>query len=478
MTDFSSTEVLVVGSGPNGLAAAIEMAREGWPVTVLEGAETVGGGMRSAQLTLPGFVHDVCSAIHPMAVSSPFFASLPLTGHGLEWIHPPIPLAHPFDDGTAAVLARSLKETGDSLGADAKAWGDLFEPLVRRWELLVPEILAPPVHLPRHPFALGRFGLAALRSAVGLALRRFEQKRAKGLFAGLAAHSFLLLEESPSAAFGLILGAAGHAAGWPFPRGGSQKIADALRTCLEEMSGKIVTGKWVRSLQDVSGAHTVFLDLTPRQLLQVAEERLPAQYRRHLEQYRYGPGVCKVDWALSGPIPWSAPECREAGTLHLGGTLEEIAEAERDVRAGKHAERPFVIFAQQSLFDPSRAPEGAHTGWAYCHVPSGSDRDVSEAIEAQVERFAPGFRKLIVAKKVISASAYERYNPNYIGGDINGGVQDLRQIIARPVRDNPYGVRLPGIYLCSASTPPGGGVHGMCGFHAAQLALKEQYKGL
>ncbi len=478
MNDISSTEVLVVGSGPNGLAAAIEMAREGWPVTVFEGAETIGGGLRSAQLTLPGFVHDVCSAIHPMAVSSPFFASLDLAAHALEWIHAPIPLAHPFDDGTAAVLARSVERTGDSLGGDGAAWGDLFGPLVRNWEALIAEILGPTLHLPRHPFALGRFGVSALRSAVGLATRRFEGERARGLFAGLAAHSFLPLEQPASAAFGLVLGASGHAAGWPMPRGGSQRIADALVSCLQQMGGRVETGRWIDAPQALPKARTVFLDLTPRQVLRIAGERLPANYRGQLERYRYGPGVCKVDWALSAPIPWRAAECRAAGTLHLGGTMEEIAASERAVWRGEHPQRPFVILAQQSLFDASRAPEGAHTGWAYCHVPSGSERDLSEAIEAQVERFAPGFSKTILARKVVSAAAYERYNPNYVGGDINGGVQDLRQIVARPVAEHPYSARVPGLYLCSASTPPGGGVHGMCGYHAAHLALKEQYRGL
>ncbi len=348
--------MLVVGAGPNGLAAAIAMARDGWPVTVVEGAATIGGGARSAELTLPGFVHDVCSGIHPLGVASPFFRELALQEEGLEWIHPPLPLAHPFDDGTAAVLARDLRETGESLLPDAAAWSGLFAPLVGDWLLLAPEILAPPMHFPRHPLILARFGLTALRSAARVATRRFRGERAKALFAGLAAHSFLPLERFGSAAFALVLGAAGHAVGWPLPRGGSQQIAAALAACLQGMGGTILTGRPVASLAELPRARTILLDVTPRQLLALAGDRLGGHYRRQLEQYRYGPGVCKVDWALAGPIPWRAADCARAGTVHLGGTLTEIAAAEREVWAGEHPARPFVILAQQSLFDPTRAP--------------------------------------------------------------------------------------------------------------------------
>lgn len=466
-------KAVVVGSGPNGLAAAIEIARRSaLPVTLIEGAERIGGGMRSAELTLPGFVHDICSAIHPLGVGSPFFSSLPLADYGLRWIHPPAPLAHPFDDGTAALLERSVDATGATLGEDAGAYERLMAPLVADWPQLAEEILSPP-HLPRHPVMLARFGMPALRSAAGLARQIFRGQRARALFAGLAAHSLLPLERPVSAAFGLVLGLAGHAAGWPLPEGGAQRLADALATCLEHLGGEIVTGRPIASLEEVAGARLVLLDVTPRQLLEMAGPRLGALYRRHLGRFRYGSGVFKIDWALNGPIPWRAPACARAGTVHLGGTLEEIAAGERAIWQGRHPAKPFVLLAQQSLFDPSRAPAGKHTGWAYCHVPNGSRFDMTERIESQVERFAPGFRSLILARHVRCAAELEVYNPNFIGGDINGGVQDLGQLFTRPVlRPNPYATGVPGLFLCSASTPPGGGVHGMCGYHAARAALR------
>lgn len=464
---------MVVGSGPNGLAAAIEIARQGGlPVTLIEGAERIGGGMRSAELTLPGFVHDICSAIHPLGVGSPFFSSLPLAEYGLRWIHPPSPLAHPFDDGTAALLERSVAATGATLGEDAGTYERLMAPLVADWSQLTAEILAPP-HLPRHPRTLARFGMPALRSAAGLARHLFRGQRARALFAGLAAHSQLPLERPVSAAFGLVLGAAGHAVGWPLPEGGAQRLADALAACLRDLGGEIVTGRPIALLEEVAGARLVLLDVTPRQLLEMAGSRLGALYRRQLGRFRYGSGVFKIDWALDGPIPWRAPACARAGTVHLGGTLAEIAAGERQVWQGRHPEKPFVLLAQQSLFDPSRAPAGKHTGWAYCHVPSGSRFDMTERIESQVERFAPGFRKLILARHGRCAADLEAYNPNCIGGDINGGVQDLGQLFTRPVlRSKPYATGVPGLFLCSASTPPGGGVHGMCGYHAARAALR------
>jgi phytoene dehydrogenase-like protein len=465
-------DAVVVGAGPNGLASAITLARAGRSVLVLEGKETIGGGTRSAELTLPGFVHDVCSAIHPLGVASPFFRDLPLAGYGLEWVFPPAAVAHPFDDGSAAVLERSVDATGESLGRDAAAYRRLMGPLLDDWERLASDLLGPLPVPPRHPFAMARFGLRAVRSARGLAEGAFEGERARAMFAGLAAHSILPLERPVSAAFGLVLGTVAHAVGWPMARGGSQQIADALATHLRTLGGEIVTGTCVASLDQLPPAGAILLDVTPRQLLQIAGDRLPAGYRRALGRYRYGPGVFKLDWALDGPIPWKARACSRAGTVHLGGTLPEIAASERAVWRGELSERPYVIVVQQTLFDPTRAPEGKHTGWAYCHVPNGSTIDMTQRIEAQLERFAPGFQDLILARSVMSPTALERHDPNYIGGDINGGVQDLGQLFTRPVaRLNPYTTPVRGLYLCSSSTPPGGGVHGMCGYFAAQAAL-------
>lgn len=469
---LSPADAIVVGAGPNGLAAAIELARAGLSVTLIEGEEQIGGGVRSAPLTLPGFVHDVCSAVYPLGVASPFFTTLPLAEHGLEWIHPPAPLAHPLDDGTAVILERSFSATAATLGEDGEAWRRLLQPLAEGWPQLAGDILAPP-HLPRHPLLLARFARHALRSVQGLAEGEFRGLRAQALLAGLAAHSFLPLNRLATAAIGLVLGLLGHAVGWPIPRGGAGSLAAALAGHFQSLGGRIETGKAVRTLDQLPAARTILLDVTPRQLLAIAGDRLGSGYRRRLESYRYGPGVFKIDWALAGPIPWQAPECARAGTVHLGGTLEEIAVGEQAVWQGRHQERPFVLLAQPSLFDPSRAPAGCHTGWAYCHVPNGSTTDLSEAIERQVERFAPGFRELILARHTRTAAGYELYNPNCIGGDINGGVQDLQQIFARPVPGlSPYATDCAGLFLCSSSTPPGGGVHGMCGYHAARAALR------
>lgn len=472
MKESASRTAVIVGSGPNGLAAAIETAREGFEAVVFEGAGEAGGGLRSAFLTLPGFLHDVCSAVHPLGAGSPFFASLRLPENGLAWIHPPAPLAHPLDDGSAVVLERSVGETARSLGADRGAYEGLMGPLAADWPLLAEDILAPP-RLPRHPAAFARFARRAVRSAAGLAASHFRGTGARALFAGLAAHSFLPLSRPPSAGFGLVLGLLAHAVGWPFPRGGSRAIAEALVTCLERAGGKIVTGMKIESLDELPPAGIVLLDVTPRQFLRMAGDRIGRRAGRTLARYRYGPGVCKIDWALDAPIPWTAEECRRAGTVHVGGTLEEIAAAEAEVWRGLHPERPFVLAAQQSLFDRTRAPEGAHTGWAYCHVPNGSRADMTERIERQIERFAPGFRNRILARRVMTATEYESYNPNCVGGDISGGVQDFRQMIARPMlRRVPYATDIDGVFLCSSATPPGGGVHGMCGFHAARAALK------
>jgi phytoene dehydrogenase-like protein len=468
----SSYDAVVVGSGPNGLAAAITLARRGLSVLVLEAEATVGGGTRSAELTLPGFVHDVCSAIHPMALASPFFRTLPLAEHGLKWIHPPAPLAHPLDDGTAVVLERSVEETARGLGADADAYRRLMGPLVDRADHLFADLLGP-FRWPGHPLTALRFGWPAIRSAWSLARRRFSGERARALFAGLAGHAVLPLEQAPSAAVGLMLGIAGHAVGWPFPGGGAQRIADTLAAYLSSLGGEVHTGRRVAALEELPPARIVLLDVTPRQALQLAGQRFPPRYRRQLERYRYGPGVFKLDWALAAPIPWKAADCARAGTVHLGGTLEEIAASERAVWQGVPPEKPYVLVAQHSLFDPTRAPAGKHTAWAYCHVSNGSTEDMTARIEAQLERFAPGFWDCILARHVLTPATLQRYNANYIGGDINGGVQDFRQLFTRPVmRWNPYTTPAAGVYLCSSSTPPGGGVHGMCGYFAAQAALR------
>ena len=469
---MSDVDAIVVGSGPNGLAAAIALARDGVSVRLLEAADAVGGGMRSDELTLPGFVHDVCSAIHPLAVASPFFRTVPLAEHGVEWIESPAALAHPFDDGTAVLLERSPEATGELLGPDAARYRRLFAPLAREADAILEDVLAP-LHVPRHPIAFGRFGAFGGLPATALAHLAFRGPRARGFFAGLSAHSLLPLSRTATAAFGLTLGLLGHAVGWPFPSGGSQRLADGLAAHLRSLGGEVETGTRVESLADLGDASTVLLDVTPRQLVAIAGSALPAGYRRRLERYRYGPGVFKVDWALDAPIPWQAKECARAATVHLGSTLEEIAASEREPWQGSVSERPYVLLAQPRLFDPSRAPEGKHTAWAYCHVPNGSTVDMTERIERQVERFAPGFRERVLARSVLGPAALETHNANLVGGDINGGAADLRQLFARPVaRRSPYTTPLEGVYICSSSTPPGGGVHGMCGLHAARAALR------
>lgn len=472
------TDVVVVGSGPNGLAAAIEMARSGFRVSVLEAAETVGGGTRTLELTLPGYQHDVCSAIHPLCVSSPFFNQLPLGRYGLQWIYPPAALAHPLDDGSALLLERDLSRTVDTLDStDRRPYQQLMAPLRGNWEALAADLLAP-VNFPSHPVLMARFGMHALRSAVGLARGVFNGERARALFAGLSAHSFLPLEQPGSGAFGLILGVLGHLNGWPLPQGGSGRISEALAGYLQSLGGSLTTGSRVGSVDKFPRESLIFLDQTPRQVLLVAGQRFEAGYRRRLQKYHYGPGVFKLDWALAGPIPWRAAECLRAATVHLGGTMAEIAAAEREVWQGGHPERPFVLVAQQSLFDSSRAPEGKQTGWGYCHVPNGSREDMTQRIERQIERFAPGFKELILARQARDTAVLELNNENLVGGDINGGVQDLRQIIFRPVAGpHPYATSDDHIFICSSSTPPGGGVHGMCGYHAARLAIERFSRG-
>jgi phytoene dehydrogenase-like protein len=467
-------DAVVVGSGPNGLAAAITLARAGCSVLVCEANTTIGGGARSAELTLSGFLHDVCSAVHPLAAGSPFFKTLPLERFGLEWTQPEIPLAHPLDDGSAACLHRDVDLTAEQLCGDSRAYRRLMKPLARDWEKLADEFLQPMLHLPRHPIALARFGIPAICPTTFLAKSLFRHEPARALFAGIAAHSFLPLEAPVSSAFALVLGLAGHAVGWPIPRGGSQQIANALANYLRELGGEIDANHRVENLNDLPKSRAVLLDVSVWEFLRIAGQRLPPSYRRRLESFRHAPGIFKIDYALNDPVPWKAEACCHAGTIHLGGTLDEIAAAERDVSLEKIPERPFVLVAQQSLFDETRAPHGQHTLWTYCHVPFNCDADMTDRIESQIERFAPGFHDCILARHKMGAADLEKSNPNLAGGDINGGAANLMQLIARPVLSpTPYRTPLPGVYLCSASTPPGGGVHGMCGYHAARAALRE-----
>jgi phytoene dehydrogenase-like protein len=467
-------DAVVLGSGPNGLSAAIAIQQKGLSVLLIEGKKEIGGGLRSGELTLPGFTHDICSAIYPLAIASPFFSTLPLEKHGLEWITPPVAAAHPFNDGVAASLVASVDTTARSLGKDQRAYHRLMDPLVRDWEQLAPELLGP-LRFPAHPLALAEFGLKGLPSATTLA-RRFQTREAKGLLAGMAAHAMQPLTSLATAAVALIFLMAGHGKGWPFPRYGAAMLAKALGAYFISLGGIIQTNTYISSLSQLPAAKALLLDVSPRQLLQIGGHKWSSLYRWQLEKFRYGRGVFKCDWALAGPIPFAAPSCREAGTVHLGGTLEEIAAAEALTAAGGHPEKPFVLLTQQSLFDNTRAPEGKHTGWAYCHVPNGSKKDMTEAIEAQIESFAPGFRERILARHTMDTAQMEEYNPNYIGGDINGGNLDIGQLFTRPaLRRSPYRTSAHGIYLCSASTPPGGGVHGMCGYHAARRALKDLF---
>jgi phytoene dehydrogenase-like protein len=470
---LSGYDVVVVGAGPNGLAAAVTVARAGLSVLVREAADTIGGGTRSAELTLPGFMHDVCSAVHPMAAASPFLRALPLAEHGLDLIHPPAPLAHPLDDGKAVLLERSLAGAVESLGEDGDAYRRLVGRTVEDWPLLADAFLGPILRLPRHPLALGRFSLRGLRPSASVASSAFRGEQARALFAGAAAHSVLPLEQLGTASFGIVFLAVAHACGWPVARGGSQQIAQALASYLRSLGGEIETGAPVTSIEELPRARAILCDVGPRQLITLAGSRLPARYRRALAGYRYGPGVFKLDYALDGPVPWNAPECARAATVHIGGTLAEIAASERAPWQGRHAERPFVLLAQPSLFDSTRAPAGKHTLWAYCHVPNGSSLDMTARIEGQIERFATGFGEQVLARSVTTSSDFELKNANIVGGDINGGAANLRQLIARPtLRRVPYTTPIPDLYLCSASTPPGGGVHGMCGHLAARAALK------
>jgi phytoene dehydrogenase-like protein len=466
------TDAHVIGSGPNGLAAAIALARAGRSVRVYEAQPSIGGGLRSAALTASGSIHDVCATVVALALASPFLKTLPLAQHGLELAHPAAPFAHPLDDGTAVLVERSVDATADGLGAaDGRAYRRLMSPLVADAEPLM-EALLGPLGM-RHPFLLASFGLKAIRSAEGLARSRFMSDRARALFAGIAAHSMVPLGFLATAGYGLGLMISAHAVGWPVARGGSQRLADALASYLRSLGGEIVTGERVESLSQLPDSRMVLCDVTPRQFLNIAGERVPASYRRRLEAFRYGPGVFKMDWTLSAPAPWRAEACRRAGTLHLGGTLDEIARGEYATWNGATSDRPFVLVVQPSLFDGSRAPAGKHTLWAYCHVPHASAVDMSAIMEAQIERFAPGFRDVILARHAMGPAALEQRNANLIGGDITGGAADLAQIFTRPVASlNPYATPIAGVYLCSSSTPPGVGVHGMCGYYAARAALR------
>jgi phytoene dehydrogenase-like protein len=460
----------VIGSGPNGLAGAITLAQAGLDVDVREAAPEFGGGARSAEVTLPGFVHDLGSAVHPMAVSSPFFSKLPLGDHGLNWIWSPAAVAHPFDDGTAITLERSVSETTAQLGEDAEAYSKLFDPLVRNWPTLAPEVLRP-LGIPAHPILMARFGVRAVLPATVLTLSSFRAMRARALFAGLAAHSVLPLESPLSSAFGFILGVTGHSVGWPIPRGGAQSITNALAGILKSLGGRITADARVTSLGDLSRRDAILCDVTPRQFMGLANGRLPSRFECALNRFQYGPGIFKMDWALREPIPWKAKECFRAATVHLGGTLEEIAASERTAWRGQPPDSPFVLLAQPTLFDSTRAPAGNHTAWAYCHVPNGWPGSALAQIEAQIERFAPGFRDCILARRPWSSVEMQQCNPNLIGGDLNGGAPTLKQFVLRPTWRR-YATPLKGVYICSSSTPPGGGVHGMCGHYAARWALQ------
>jgi phytoene dehydrogenase-like protein len=472
----SNRNAYVVGSGPNGLAAAITLAQAGFQVEVLEAEAIPGGAARTMALTLPGFLHDFGSAVHPLGAGSPFFSSLPLADFGLQWIHSPAPLAHPFDDGTAVVLERDLTEAASALGEDGRAWRKMVQPFVEHWTEFAPDVLSPMPSIPKHPWLMARFGFSAPASARTIA-HRFHNQRTQALFAGMAAHSFLGLDQPITGSFGLMMAIPAHVVGWPIPRGGSQSLTSALIGYLEKHGGTVKTSSRVDNLDSLSDRDLILCDVTPRQLLNIGRNRFSRAYARQLQEYRYGPGAFKVDYALSAPIPWKAHECTRAATVHVGGSFDEIFASEKAASEGRHAERPFIILAQPSLFDETRAPAGKHTAWAYCHVPNGSTVDMLTRIEAQIERFAPGFHDCVLARRVFAPADLEHMDSNLVGGDIQGGVFDIRNFLFRPTwrhyRTATVGSNRQRIYICSASTPPGGGVHGMCGHHAARTALRD-----
>jgi phytoene dehydrogenase-like protein len=469
----TEVDAVVVGSGPNGLVGAVRLAQAGLRVVVFEAADQIGGGLRTEELTLPGFRHDVCSTVHALALASEAFRVLDLSAEGLQYAHPPIPLGHPLPDGEAALLLRSVRATAEELGRDGRAWRHLVGDIVARGPGVIDGVLSPFDLPPKHPIAMTAFGARGVWPASLVNKVVFREVKARALFAGVAAHSVLPLTEPVTAGYGLMLTSLAHAVGWPVAVGGSQSIADALAARLRALGGEIVTGTHVTSLAELPGAQVTLLDVTPRQFLAMSDDQLPGRYARTLSRYRYGPGVFKVDWALDGPVPWADPRLASAGTVHVAGPADAVAASEREVAHGRHPERPYVLFVQACVADPTRAPEGKQTGWAYCHVPNGSTVDMTDAIEAQLERFAPGFRDRVLARHVMGPAALEAHNPNEVGGDIGGGTADLRQFIARPVLSkNPWATPLDGVYLCSSSTPPGGGVHGMGGWHAAAAALR------
>jgi phytoene dehydrogenase-like protein len=467
-------DALVIGSGPNGLAAGIRLCLEGLSVKIIEAADTVGGGMRTKQLMHDGFYHDICSAIHPMAVASPFFKRLPLHEHGLEWIHPDHPAAHPLDDSSAGIMFNDLAQTAFHLQQDEDTYKKIVEPIANEWDGLVKDILGP-FHIPSNPIRLASFGLKGLQPA-SLFQKRFKTEKAKALFAGMAAHSILPLDNLATTAIGLVFFGTGHTHGWPLPKGGSQAIADALKNYFVSLGGEVETGREVKSINEIGEAKAVLFDLTPKQVLQIAGERFPRSFIRKLEKFRMGSGAFKIDYILKEPVPWRDTQCRRAGTVHIGGTFDEIADSEKIVAEGGHPAKPFVLVAQQSLFDDTRTPDSRHTLWAYCHVPNGSEIDMTRAVENQIERFAPGFKDTVEERHLMNTADLQSYNANYIGGDINGGKQDISQLFTRPAGlFDPYSTPAKGIYFCSSSTPPGGGVHGMCGYHAANSALKKEF---
>jgi len=466
-------DAVIVGSGPNGLSAAITLARSGYSVVIFEASNVPGGGVRSKELTLPGYLHDVCSTVHPLGVGSPVFKTFPLNQFGLEWVYPEVEMAHPFDDKTTAFLSRSIEKTAYSLDKDSDFYIDWMSRLVEDWDQLDTHLLGP-LKVPEHPLIMARFGYYAIQSAYSFARKYLKGKRSRGFFAGLAAHSIMDLDKTATSAIGIVLAILGHKVGWPMPKGGAQQLTNALTGYLKSLNGEIQVGHYIEDVSELPPARTVLFDLTPKQILRITGNKLPLSYRKKLKKYRYGSGVFKLDWALSEPVPFDSSICNKAGTVHIGGTFEEIHNSEKKVQKGMLPDRPFVLFVQPTRFDPIRAPEGKHTAWAYCHVPNGSTADMTDTIENQIERFAPGFKDTIIKRHKMNAMDFQNYNANYIGGDINGGMQDIRQLFTRPVMKwDPYKTGVDNWFICSSSTPPGGGVHGMCGYHAAQSALKE-----